>query len=153
MSSYMRVKFIKLDENNKLVQCGDREKEVDFAYSQDYAFYAFLGWDLRNYAAIPALGAHREPTKEEKEQLHLHADYDDYLLIPVQSLLDFDWDQEVEDRRCSIHTGPNSYSGASTCPPGEGIKDTYKNMFRWFYERLYYLKECDATYLLCMFDY
>ena len=148
----MNVTFLKVDNENKLIRCGEKEKENDFADSQDYAFYGFLGYEARNYAAIPELGTHRYLTSEEFEQLNIEPYADEtYLIVPVKSLLEFDWDKPLEYRRVTVQTGPNSFSGAGTCKSGEGRMTTFKEEFLYFSERLHYLTECEAEYILCRF--
>jgi len=148
----MSVTFLKVDKENKLIRCGEKEEEIDFADSQDYAFYGFLGYKARNYAAIPELGTHRNLTHKEYKDLNIDPYTDEiYLIIPVKSLLEFDWNKELEDRRVIVQLGPNSFSGAGTCSPGEGRKTTYKEEFLYFFERLHYLTECEAEYILCRF--
>lgn len=107
----------------------------------DFQSYFVYGWlaDVRNYAELPPLdykwGKAGEPIDYE-------SDYN--YTLDTKLLLDFDYDQLVEDRR-----GPKR----ETLPVGEGITASWREHLgeSWF-ERLEQLKEFGAERLVFNFN-
>lgn len=149
---------------------------------QDYEVFAWLA-DVRNYSAITPLSNPRgipedivqkvnSPTfnpvsilycethcsKQEVYVAELFHRYPESLShhtwFTVQELLDVDYDQIVENRRCTIETGPNSFNGAGTCEPGKGVSTTLREYLgENFMHDLQTLKEIGADRVLLAFVY
>lgn len=153
MGTYAYFLFCKKDDiTGELTHVGERELELEFAKSQDYAFYGFLGCECRNYAGVPELKDIRELSKIEIISLGKENHYCTHYLVPVKTLVEFDWDSTFENRRCSVQVSDNYIDGSGTCDIGQGEMVVYKEEFAWFYERLHYLTDCGATHLVYYFD-
>jgi hypothetical protein len=99
---------------------------LDLRHGQHYGFYAWIGCHWRNYAMIPPLPQVRRLSAEHKEILlneYERTESTGYG-IPLQALLDFDYDQTFEDRRACFNG-----NGAQTCEPGQGQVVTYRKYF------------------------
>ncbi|MGH7182636.1 MAG: hypothetical protein ACREJN_11750 [Nitrospiraceae bacterium] len=95
---------------------------MDWMDIRSYRVFGFLA-GVRNYAASPVI---REPkgwpadmSPDLKEVI-----YDDDLhtksWITAAELINYDYDQIIEDRRVGRWTGPKSFDGGCTAEPGGG---------------------------------
>jgi len=130
----MRCKFQKqVDE----VWVETDDDPCDFTDGRSYALFGWLA-DVRNYSAIAPLAKMRglpddiiqARQKREKERHPLYdsdsmEDYDyrefSWTWLLVDEFRAVDFDQIVEDRRCTI--GSN---GGATCEPGQGVLETLR---------------------------
>ncbi len=85
------------------------EHIVDF---QNYAVFGFWA-NVRNYSKVPSLTL--DPRSHYCERREEHID-----VLKTSQLLEFDYDQAVEDRRKGMR---------DPCPAGEGVMTTYREMF------------------------
>ena len=106
---------------------------------RSYAMYGFFA-DVRNYSAVPALAEPRglpedvtEWVRVEHEEMGWDAHSTSW--FSVDELLAFDYDQEFEDRRVTIRTGPRSANGGHTADPGGGEVTTYREFLGGAYFR------------------
>lgn len=99
-----------------------------FAY-RHYGVFSFLGCTDRNYGRITPLATPRglpddlsvsvrARYEDDNEQWYLHSTS----WLTVQELLSIDYNQIIEDRRCTKQLGPKYFTGAATCEVGEGTK-------------------------------
>jgi len=118
---------------------------------RQYGMYGFLA-DVRNYHAIPPISLPRGVPEDSS------FDYDDYYYhsgswLSMQELLDFNYEQIIEDRRCTVQTGPNSWNGGATCRKGQGTEMSYKEFLgKAFFKDLEFLKELEAERIVFAFD-
>lgn len=97
---------------------------IDFGW-RSYGYFAFLGCDGRNYSKVTPVPGIEDISGENP----VDADWNPYdgpsgelfKAISIKALLDFDYEQMMEDRRCMING-----DGGSTCAPGDGEKMTYR---------------------------
>lgn len=125
----MRCKFQKQVEGGWVDV--DEPEGCDFTDGRSYAFYGWLA-NVRNYSAVTPLAPMRglpddiveQQKKRQKDRHPLYDsdtmedyDYRDYSWswLSVDEFRAVDYDQVVEDRRCTI--GNN---GGCTCEPGQG---------------------------------
>lgn len=149
---------------------------------QDYEVFAWLA-DVRNYSAITPLSKPRgipedivqkvnsptfkpvsilySETHRSKQEVYVSELFEQYAesvshhtWFTVQELLDVDYDQIVENRRCSIQTGPGSFNGGGTCEPGKGQFTSLKEYLgEAFMQDLDTLKQIGADRVLIGFVY
>lgn len=124
---------------------------------RSYGMYGFLA-GVRNYSEVTPIA--------EARGLPQDTDYDedcdgcDYWLgehsfswLTVDELLAFNYDAEMEDRRCTREIKPNWCDGGQTCEPGEGKKMTYREFLGdGFFDDLRKLKELGAERIVFGFD-
>jgi hypothetical protein len=116
--------------------------------------YAAFGWlaNVRNYAAVPPLAEVRG--YPDDWPVNDRADYHDTVTwFAIGELLDFDFDQPVENRRVTREVSPGSFVGNITAEPGEGEMTTYRELFgEFFMAGLAAMKENGAERLIFSFD-
>lgn len=139
-------KWIKVED--KIFPEYDRMSSEPFGH-RSYTIFGFLA-DVRNYSASPVICPPRG-LPNDSEYLNSPSPYYGYEINPLtgkpiplseretvgsnvygwsssyltlKELLDYDYDQQMEDRRCTVQTGPNSTYGGATCDPGQGKKMT-----------------------------
>lgn len=109
--------------------------------------YALYGWliDCRNYSGVPPL-----QTEENACSVRTYSEYEaEYgYVFEGKTLLDFYYDQEVEDRRTWLQTGPFSGTGRHTCAPGEGTKMTYREFLPGFWFEILESLEPDDRFVI-----
>lgn len=119
---------------------------------RSYSMFGFLA-DVRNYSYCVPLAEPRGLPKDsdylneflEKpvsyayayhdngkaytvgQELELDMDYHSHSYFTLKELLDFDYNQEMWDRRVTKQTGPNSWNGAALAEDGEGEIITYRS--------------------------
>lgn len=132
----------------KKTEDGWREIEFKHEYNDGpltdrvYKTFAFLA-GVRNYSNIRPIsrprGLPEDCPKDFKEEA------DDYGHTPswltIQELLEYDYNQEVEDLRLGKQVAPNIYDGDWCCEPGQGQK-----MPLACYLGLHYFKELLELY-------
>lgn len=151
-------KWIEIDGNF----AGDYEAStVPFDW-RSYGLFAFLA-GVRNYAAITPISEPRglpadfvDPDLDPRGWLE--DDYRDVgdhsrTWLSVQELLDYDYDQVIEDRRCTRRLGSGIISGAETCEPGQGdFQKLREYLGDDFFRDLEELKRIGAERLVFGFD-
>ena len=71
----------------------------------------------------------------------------------IDELLNFDYDQEMEDRRVTVQIKPNVWDSGHTCEPGQGRKTTYRDFLgSGFFADLVKLRELGAERVVFGFD-
>lgn len=145
--------------------------EGNFSEGQDpfnwrtYSMFGFLA-GVRNYSAITPISEPRglpdgfESNEYDEpwftpDPAKFRIDVGDHSQswLSVQELLDYDYDQIVEDRRCTRQIGPNIWSGGETCDPGEGEKLTLREFLgEHFFRDLEELKRIRAEMIVFGFD-
>lgn len=125
--------------------------------SRCYGTFGFLA-DVRNYSEVPPIAERRGiPDDVSKE---VAKDYEGWSCdahsaswLSVAELEAFDYDAIMEDRRCTKQTGPNSWNGGSTCEPGEGKQQTFREFLgSYFFVDIEKLKEAGAERVVFWFD-
>jgi hypothetical protein len=133
--------------------------EGEFFDCRDYGLFGF--WvGVTNYSGLTPLSEPRgipddfhAPDHAFREDYEYACDYHSRSWFSVQELLDVDYDQIIEDRRCSKEIAPNVYSGAETCEPGEGKQQTLREFLgNWYFRELERLKETGADRIVFCFD-
>ena len=112
---------------------------------RSYGLFGFLA-NVRNYSAIPPLSAPKGLPDDLSEGVMEHTAGDVWdghssSWFSLDELLAFDYSQPVEDRRCAVQTGPNSWDGGATAEPGAGAMTTYQEFLpEEYFESLAVLK-------------
>lgn len=119
---------------------------------RSYGMFGFLA-DVRNYSAIPPIAKPRglpsDATEDDDDWLGDHSQS----WLSVEELAAFDYDQPVEDRRITVQTGPNSWSGAGLAEPGQGAATTYRAFLgEGFFADLARLQALGAERIVFGFD-
>lgn len=125
--------------------------------SRNYGAFGFMA-GVRNYSAITPISLPRgipedvsAAVKEEHEDWDCDAHSASWL--SVAELLAFNYDAECEDRRCTVQLSANCWSGAGTCEPGKGERQTFRQFLgEWFMRDLEELKEAGAERVVFWFD-
>lgn len=105
----------------------DREP-FDWRY---YGLYAFLA-GVRNMSEITPISEPRGwPEDIDYKTKKKLMEWKDCCMhseswLYVKELLEFDYDQDIEDRRVGRWVTPTFFNGGLTCKPGEGRKTTYR---------------------------
>lgn len=121
---------------------------------RSYGMYAFLA-GIRNYSAVPPLAEPRglpdDLSPDTREAYDgWGGDAHSASWLSVKELADFDYDRELEDRRVTRQTGPNSWSGAETCEPE---KTTFRAFLgERFFTDLEKLRNAGAERVVFWFD-
>jgi len=117
---------------------------------RSYGMYGFLA-GVRNYSSTKPISEprgvpHTSPVL--KEYLDDVGYYHSASHLTVKELLEFDYEQPTEDRRCMRNN-----DGGCTCDEGEGEKMTYREFLGSnFFEDLQKLKSVGAERIVFMFD-
>lgn len=139
---------------------GDAYELIKDFHPFDWRSYGMYGWlaDVRNYSDVPHIAAGRgvpndagtatfDAYDEWKEDAH-NASW-----VSVEELAEFDYDQQVEDRRVRVQLADNLWSGAGTAAPGGGQTMTYREFLgESFFDDLEKLKEAGADRVVFWFD-
>lgn len=134
----------------------DGWKTLDFAPFdwRSYGMFGFLA-DVRNYSAVMPISEPRGLPDDFERIDEYEPDVGDHShsWLSVAELLDFDYDQLMEDRRITVQTGPNSWNGGTTSEPGGGEITTYRKFLgKEFFDDLAKLKELGADRIVFGFD-
>lgn len=122
--------------------------------------YGVFGWlaDARNYSAVTPISKPRgipddisAPVRESYAGWDTDAHSASWLSIA--ELLAVDYEQAVENRRCTVQTGPNSYNGGATCEPGRGDIYTLREFLgQSFFDDLYEMQSSGVDRVVFWFD-
>ena len=122
---------------------------------RSYAIFGFLA-GVRNSAMVTPISEPRGLPEDARSWVidqFCGMDYHTPSWLGVQELLDFDYEQIIENQRCTRQLGFNYFSGAETCDVGEGEKTTYREFLgEGFFADLNKLKELNADRIVFAFD-
>ncbi len=119
---------------------------------RSYGTFGFLA-DVRNYSDVTPISEPRgfpedasNEVSEEYNSWYGAAHTPSWLTI--SELTAFDYDMLCEDRRVT-----RNGNGGSTCEPGEGVVQTYREFLgKWFFKDLEELQKCGAERIVFWFD-
>lgn len=124
---------------------------------RSYGTFAFLA-GVRNYSGIPAIADARGFPDDASDTARLSYEYwgvDAHTpsWLTMAELTAFNYDAEMEDRRYTKQTGPNSWDGGATCEPGQGKRQTWREFLGpGFFSHLGELKDHGADRIVFWFD-
>lgn len=137
-----------------------KDKSTELFLNRNYGLFAFLA-GVRNYSGIRPLDKLRGLPKDistgcfdqhAKWRLDAHSPTYFYL----KELLDFDYEQIMEDRRTTVQIAPNWWDGSHTCEPGKGKQITYReSLGEYYFKKLDEMKTLgspDKVRLVMWFD-
>lgn len=120
--------------------------------------YGVFGWlaDVRNYSGLTPLSQPRglpadlDATEDEMtDDLNLHS----VSWLSLHELLSVDYDQIIEDRRCTGMNARGYMDGGMTCEPGKGEKMPLREFLGVnYFESLELLKAAGADRIVFAFD-
>ncbi len=124
---------------------------------RSYGMFGFLA-GVRNYSAVPPITAPRGFPEDASDEVR--KDYEGFGLdahtpswLSVDELTAFDYEAEIEDRRCSRMMPAGYISGGETCEPGEGKRMTLREFLgKGFFDDLESLKQAGAERVVFWFD-
>jgi hypothetical protein len=93
------------------VICEPKGLPDDSEYLNSPSPYAY---DYNPMSGKPIPVHERETVKSD-----IHDSYG-FSYLTLKELLDYDYDQQMEDRRCTIEVEPRVFHGGETCEPGQG---------------------------------
>lgn len=131
---------------------GEYEALAEFFDMRSYRVFGFLA-DVRNYSAVKPIAECRgipdDVSVDVKDLYKIwYGDAHSASWLTLDELLNFNYKETVEDRRCTI--GNN---GGCTAPEGEGKLTSYKDFLGEFYfNELEKLKEAGADRVVFWFD-
>lgn len=115
----------------------------NFTDGRSYGIFGFLA-DVRNYSEVPVLSPRKGFPKDIcpfTEQQFADGEIHSKSYLTLKELLDFDYDQEFEDVRCTVQASKNCWSGAGKSKPGQGKKTTVREFLGgWFFRELENMK-------------
>ena len=92
---------------------------------QHYGSFGLLA-GVRNYSAVTPISEPRgipDDVSDEVRRKSKHSgEAHNASWFTLAELLAYDWDQLIEDRRCSREIRPGFWDGGSTCKSGDGKK-------------------------------
>lgn len=153
-------KWIEIDGNFG----GDFEPSTVPFNWRSYGLFGFLA-NVRNYSEVPPISEPRglpadfkDPDEDPRGWMGLEEEYRDVgdhsrTWLSVQELLDYDYDQIIEDRRTTGRLPSGVISGAVTCAPGKGDFQKLREFLGdGFFSDLEELKRIGAERLVFGFD-
>lgn len=122
--------------------------------------YGTFGWlaGVRNYSDLTPISEPRGlPTPVsatvKREYNRWECDAHTPSWLSVAELQAVDYDQVIEDRRCTRRMANGVLNGGSTCAPGEGEKQTLREFLGpWFFKDLDALVAAGAERVVFWFD-
>jgi hypothetical protein len=123
-------------------------KRSDFLDYQSYGLFGFLA-NVRNYSAITPISKRRgipidSPFYEKLQSMYYHSGS----WLSIEELLSYDYEQIIEDRRCTI-----DHDGGRTCEPGKGEKMALRKFLgKQYFDDLQGLKESKTDRIVFCFD-
>lgn len=124
---------------------------------RDYGMYAFLA-GIRNYSAITPISTPRGLPDDASPEVRSDSESWDsaghsHSWLSVAELVGYDYDQTIEDRRCTRKVAAGYISGAETCEAGEGEKMPLRAFLGdSFFEDLKKLQDAGAERIIFWFD-
>lgn len=124
---------------------------------RNYKVFAFLA-GVRNYSEILPISEPRGLPGDYLEStdswLNLnHPDIHSTSYLSISELLSFDYDQTIEDRRCTRVSRTGILDGGCTCDPGEGRMTTYRDYLgENYFKDLKSLKDAGVERIVFGFD-
>lgn len=124
---------------------------------RDYGIFAFLA-GVRNYSAVTPIAPPRGfPATAAPEIAASYKGWDVDAHTPswltIKELSDFDYSAQMEDRRYTKQLSPNSWTGAATCEPGQGAKQSWRKFLGdGFIEEINELSAKGAERIVFWFD-
>lgn len=124
---------------------------------RDYGMFGLLA-GVRNYSDIKPLselkGIPKDVSRDVREE------YDDWGMdahsaswLYIDELVEFKYDEQMEDRRITMKMPNGVVSGAETATPGGGELMTYRKFLgEAFFADLSRLEECGADRIVFWFD-
>lgn len=124
-------------------------------FDRNYGAFGFLA-DVRNYSQVQPISQPRglppDISFDVETYYYWRADHS-FSWLSVKELTEFDYDQEMEDRRIIIQISSSFWDGGGTAKPGEGVKTTYREFLgSQFFKFLEELKICGAERIVFGFD-
>lgn len=124
--------------------------------ARNYGVFAFLA-NVRNYFAITPIseprGLPKDLTTWWVKEYREYGDYHTPSWLSIKELSEFNYDQEMEDRRVTRQVSKNIWYGAATAEPGKGLKMTYREFLgQSFFKDLQELIDCGAERVVFWFD-
>lgn len=119
-----------------------------------YGIFGFLA-DVRNYSAVPPISKPRGIPKDSPAYEYLSEGCGTHSCswLSIEELINFNYDIEIEDRRCVPQIGENMWSSRCTCDPGLGKKTTFRKFLgKLFFEDLKKLQEIGAERIVFCFE-
>lgn len=125
-----------------------------------YRSYGLFGWlaNVRNYSKLtPLTHARGLPPNMSTVGTSI---YDEWGLdahspgyVTLEELLAVDYEQIIEDQRCTIQVGPRAWNGGATCAPGEGQAQTLREFLGIdYFAILQQLQQLKADRVVFWFD-
>lgn len=97
---------------------------------RNYGLFGFLA-DVRNYSHVPPIAKPRDIPEDVSPCVGEHVeswagDSHNHSWLSLKELLDFDYDEVFEDRRCTRQEGPNFWNGAADAGEGNGKRTRFR---------------------------
>lgn len=129
-------------EDNKYIEISN-----DFFDVRSYALFGFLA-DVRNYSAITPISQPRGLPEWYNANEEDTWDYHSFSWLTLEELESYDYDQIVEDRRCT-----RNHDGGCTCDPGQGEKMTLREFLsEWYFKELAKMRSSGVDVIVFWFD-
>ncbi len=123
------------------------ELSHDFFNVRSYALFGFLA-DVRNYSAITPISKPRGLPGWFKVGYEEDWNYHSHSWLTLDELESYDYDQVVEDCRCTIGN-----DGSCTCPPGQGKKMPLREFLgKWYFKELANMRIAGIDGIVFWFD-
>jgi hypothetical protein len=147
MGTDIHVFLEKKDNDGNYISLGRHE---DIFY-RSYGLFGFLA-DVRNYSVVPYIskcrGLPANVSKEIKEYSSYDYEYYGFSWFDIGELLNYDYEQIIEDRRCTIDG-----DGGCTCEPGQGKQMTLREFLgSEYFNHLDIIKSRGADRIIICFD-
>jgi hypothetical protein len=115
----------------------------DWIDNRSYGWFGFLA-NVRNYSHVPSISNPKGLPQDISEggAIEWDNEYDGHSCsyLTLKELLDFNYDQEFEDRRVTRQTG-NFIDGSALAEPGEGETITIREFLGTLLDHIHKLKE------------
>lgn len=101
--------------------------EGPFRY-RSYSYFGLLA-GVRNYSAVQPIALPRGIPEDASTLVSEECEDEDAhsrSWFTASELLGYDWDQIIEDRRCSRRISERGWDGSCTCQPGGGERMTLR---------------------------
>jgi hypothetical protein len=114
--------------------------------NRSYRLFGFFA-GVRNYSGIkPISNARGLPDWYDSNYLYDYY-YHNHSWLSVKELVEFDYEEMTEDRRCTVG------NGGCTCEVGQGEKMSYREFLgEHYFKELAALEECGCTHVVFWFD-